>query len=147
MVKRILSIMILALLCLSSCKNYYIPVESFKQQMKVWDTAKLRKVVTTGSITPGLAYQSAYMAYPVDTIYCFDKKGKPAKLVSSPAIEIRFTDVDGKRTVFYYDQMHVNKNMITGTQSRILHITKTISIDNIVKIEVQNGGKNYHYTN
>jgi hypothetical protein len=140
-----LSLIVAALaltLALGSCTTYYIPVESFKQQFAGLDSSSLREVTMRG---PG-GDQVTYKTYPIDFIKCEDDKGNPFELPNGPSIEIRFTNLNGKRTIFYFDLMRVNDSTITGIQSRFIpSIHKTISINQVRKIEVQDGHKNFHY--
>lgn len=129
---------------LSACKTYYIPVSSFKAQFAGLDSSKL-KTVNTRSPFGGVA---EYKTYPINVIECFDKKGNKFSLANGPAIEIRFTDTNNKKTVFFFDLMRVTDSTVTGSMSRIIpSLRKTIKLGAIKKIEVQNGGKKYQYIN
>lgn len=124
----------------TSCKTYYIPVDSFKQQFAGMDASSMREVTTRGPMGDKVKYKT----YPIDYIHAVDKNGNPVTIPNSPAIEIRFTDSANKRTLFYFDLMRIDGDNITGTQSRFLtNFKKTISLSSIKKIEVQNGKKNF----
>ena len=126
----------------SSCKTYYIPVDSFKQQFSSFDTSNLREVATRGPMGDVVKYKT----YPIDIIKCVDKNGNPVELKNSPSIEIRFTDNDNKRTVFYFDLIRVGKTSISGVKSRhATWIKKIIPINTIKKIEIQDGKKRFRY--
>jgi len=126
--------------CLSSCKTYYIPVDSFKQQFAGLDLS--REVTTRGPAGDKVKY----MTYPIDTIKCVDNKGEPYNLPNSPSLEIRFTYDNNKRTIFYFDLIRINDTLLTGGQSRFISsIKKTIRLNSIKKIEIQDGKKNYRY--
>ena len=128
----------------SSCKTYYIPVDSFKQQFSGLDTSNLKEVATRGPAGDVVKYKT----YPIDIIKCVDKNGNPAELNNSPSIEIRFTDNNNKRTLFYFDLIRVDETSISGVQSRhMTWIRKTIPINTIKKIEVQDGRKKFRYVN
>ncbi len=75
-----------------------------------------------------------------------DKKGNSYKLTNSPSIEIRFTYGEkNKRTVFYFDRIYVNDSCVVGVQSRFISsIRKAIPLKSIIKIEIQDGKKNFH---
>lgn len=91
-----------------------------------------------------------YLANPIEKIKCFDKDGKPHELYNGPNIETRFTYRDNgkrKRIIFYFDRIYVTENSVTGFRSRFMGLRKTIPLDSIKKIEVQNGGKSYRYKN
>jgi len=141
--KHYLYIIALGLLfSISSCKTYYIPVDSFKQQFSGWKTARLREVTTQGPVGDIAKYDT----YPIDFVQCIDKNGNPVVLTNSPALEIRFTDINNKKTIFYFDRISVNDTTVSGVRSRIISsITKTIPLNTIKLIEIQDGGKRYKY--
>ena len=126
---------------MTACETYTIPVYSFKQQFQGMDSGRLKSVVTQSPF----GGRSSYLIYPIDSILCIDKKGQPAVLMNGPAIEVRFTYGDHKKTVFYFDLMTVDSVSVTGVTSRILGVRKTIPLNSIEKIEVQNGRKKYRY--
>jgi hypothetical protein len=90
-------------------------------------------------------FKSAYSTYPIDSIKCVDKNGKPFLLKNGPSIEIRFTDNNNKRNTFYFDRIFVVRDSITGYQSRIFSIKKTIPLNTVKTIEIQDGQKKYRY--
>ena len=126
---------------LISCKTYYIPVESFKEQFKGVDSTKLRIVKTRGPAGDVVEY----LANPIDSIKCFDKDNNLFKLKNSPSIEIRFTQYNKKRTIFYFDRVCLQDTLIVGEMSRFIQFRRSISINNIKLIEVQDGHKDFKY--
>jgi hypothetical protein len=144
MKKPSLKVGILTYLTFSSfaCTTYIIPVDSLRAQFSGIDSAKLVNVVVRGPV--GEKYN--YLANPIRTINCVDKQNNPAKLNISPSIEMRVTDTKNKKTIFYFDRIFVNKNYLYGVQSRFISsTTKTIPLNDITKIEVQDGKKNFKY--
>jgi len=126
----------------SSCKTYYIPVDSFKQQLTSIDTSNMREVTTQGPAGDRVKYK----IYPIDYIHAVDKTGNPITIQNSPSIEIRFTDTSNKKTIFYFDLIRFDGVNITGRQSRFMSaFKKTIPINSVKKIEVQDGKKNFRY--
>ena len=124
-----------------SCKTYYIPVESFKEQFNGIDSTKL-KIVNTRGPAGDIAQ---YPANPIEYIKCVDKDNNPFELKNSPSIEIRFTEQNNKRTVYYFDRVFLQDTLIIGDMSRFIHYRKGISINNVKLIEVQDGHKNFKY--
>lgn len=131
----------LIFLGLISCKTYYIPVESFKEQFNGIDSTKL-KIVNTRGPAGDIAQ---YPANPIEYIKCVDKDNNPFELKNSPSIEIRFTEQNNKRTVYYFDRVFLQDTLIIGDISRFIHYRKEISINNVKLIEVQDGHKNFKY--
>ena len=146
MTKTILfSVIIIGLIFfLSSCKTYYIPLDSFKQQFAGMDTSQLKEVTTRGPMGDKVKYKT----FPIDFIKCVDKNGNPVELQNSPSLEIRFTDTNNKKTIFYFDLISVDETYVRGVQSRfITSIKKTIPLNTIKIIEIQDGKKKFSYVN
>ena len=145
--KRILTILIIGFLFFPSCKTYYISTDSFKEQFAGVDSTKLKMVEMTGGGYLWVTEQ--YLANPLTKIKCQDKKGNTAELDNGPKIEIRFTyGGNNRRASGYFDRVFVSDSAVTFIQSRFIPtIRKTIPLNVITKIEVQNGGKNFKYVN
>jgi hypothetical protein len=123
-------------------ESYTISPESFKEQFgKMMDLEWIEvKVKNPGGII------STYKTFPIDTIKCRNDEGKEIILKVKPSIEMRITHSNNKKTVFYFDKIRVENNIIYGHQSRLLSIvTKEIHFRDISKIEVQDGKKNFKY--
>ncbi len=143
MIKRTLLIIIPAVF-FTSCANYYISVDSLKEQFAGIDSSKLMQVGISGPLMVDVNYK----ANPIKTIKCTDKSGAPAQLINGPSIETRITyGYKKRRVVFYFDRVILSNGMLYGVESRYMSfITKKIPLDSIKKVEVQDGGKNFHYT-
>ena len=125
----------------AGCKTYYITVDSFKAQFNGIDSTRLRLVHTRG-----LAGDIVdYLANPIDYIKCVDKDNKPFELRNSPSIEIRFTENNNKRTIYFFDRVYLQDTLIIGDRSRFIGLRKGISINNVKLIEIQDGHKNFKY--
>jgi hypothetical protein len=143
--KYLITICILGLLILNSCASYLIPMDSLKRQFAGIDSTKLVEVKVVGPY--GERYN--YFANPIKTIWCVDSNGTSFKLTNSPSIEARITYVSenkSKRAIFYFDRLNIIDNYLVGVQSRFISaIRKSIPLNDIVKIEIQDGKKNFHY--
>ena len=138
-------ISLLLIFIFTSCKTFYIPIDSFKQQLSGMDSSNLKRVEVRG---PNLmTLYDEYLANPIVRIYCVDKNNNPAELDNGPAIQIRFTyGPNNRRTVFYFDRIFVTESVVVGVQSRYFpDIRKRIPLNTITKIEIQEGKKGYHY--
>ena len=74
-----------------------------------------------------------------------DKKNNPFELKNSPSIEIRFTNNNNKRTIYYFDRVFLQDTLIIGDMSRFIRYRKGISINDVKLIEIQDGHKNFKY--
>jgi len=139
---KVICLLILSLV-LTGCATYYIPIKSFKQQFNGIDSASLKIVDAIGPIGNSFSYS----ANTIDTIYCVDDNNNPVKLLNSPSIEIRFTDKNDDRTIFYFDTVYLQDSLIIGSESRFLPwVWDAIPIDSVKLIEVQDGKKNFKYS-
>ncbi len=86
-----------------------------------------------------------YPANPIQYIKCVDKNNNPFELKNSPSIEIRFTRKNNKRTTFYFDYVYVQDSIVFGDMSRFFYVKRQIPLNDIKKIEVQDGHKKYKY--
>jgi hypothetical protein len=133
-------------LSLLGCTTYYIPIESFKNQFNGIDSTKLRMVEINVPVYINGVTSNTYLANPIDTINCVDENNKPVKLVNSPSIEIRFTDKNDDRTIFYFDTIYLQDSLIVGAKSRLIPTEiDAIPLIDVKLIEVQDGKKDFHY--
>jgi len=131
----------LCILLITGCVTYYIPVQSFKEQFQGITESNLKTVKVQGPA----GYISEYKANPIENISCIDSKGNPITLEASPSIEVRFTDKNNKRTIYYFDRLFLKDTLIIGDISRFLPGLKTLFINDIKLIEIQDGHKNFKY--
>lgn len=129
------------LIFLIGCKTYYIPLESFKNQLSEIDSTQLKIVKTRGPAGD----IAEYPANPIDQIQCVDNKGNETELQNSPSVETRITTADRKRTIFYFDRIFLQNDTLIGYRSRFLGLPKRIPLSEIVKVEIQDGHKDFHY--
>ena len=137
----------LSLLMLTwSCKTYTIPVDRFRKQFGPMDSATLRRVTLVGP-SGEMGGRVHYLANPYPLIRCVTARQEDHILQSGPSIEIRFTYRPGnRRVVFYFDRIFVTDSTVTGVESRFIpSIRKTILLDSVTKIEVQDGHKKFRY--
>ena len=88
----------------------------------------------------------SYNSNQIKNIYVVDKNGNKKIIVNSPAIEIKVTLKNNKKYHFYFDTVVLQNDTLTGGRSRFMpKLVKKIPFDSIVKIEVQDGGKNMKY--
>lgn len=133
------------LLLIISCKTYTIPVESFREQM-IGETFENMKSVQVNN--PLFYSNIKYNSNNIKRIIVTDKDGKRTYLENSPSIEMRVTQLNGKKYTFYFDTVILENDTLKGGRARLVQgFMREISMDNIVKIEVQDGGKNYNYKN
>jgi hypothetical protein len=123
------------------CTAYYITVESFKEQFNGIDSTSLKIVSTRGPAGD----VAEYPANPIEYIKCIDKEGNPFQLKNSPSIEMRITENDNNRTIFYFDRVLLQDSLLIGDRSRFIYLPKAIPIDSVKLIEVQDGRKNFKY--
>ncbi len=105
------------------------------------DSSKWIEVTTRGPMGDKVKYKTPH----IDVIKCLDKEGNVVELKNSPSLEIRFTD-NKKKTIFYFDLISVDETFVKGVQSRfITSKRKTIPLNTIKAIKIQDGKKNFSY--
>ena len=140
--KTKLSLLALVLL-MTSCKTYTIPPENFKKQIVDSNANNLKDVKVNNPISQfsSIAYKANSLIY----LNVYDKNGSLSFMQNSPSIEMRVTLKNGKRKIFYLDTVTLENDTLKGEKSRILGLKDKVLFNEIVKIEVQDGGKNYQY--
>ncbi len=146
MYKKILFIpALLVFLLFNACKTYTIPTESFREQMI---TAKMGYMKPVEINNPLFYSKIAYPSNNIKRLIVEDNDGKKLYLDNSPSIEMRVTQNNGKKYIMYFDTVILENDTLKGGRSRFIQdLTRMIPMDSIVKIEVQDGGKNYKYNN
>ena len=138
-------VLLAVLLIIYSCTTYTIPVESFKAQFSKFDTIQKRERVISNPLTYG---NIKYMTNNILMINVIDKNNNPLTIRNSPSLEMRITKKNGKKNVFYFDTVTLENDTLKGSQTRFLpNLKKEIPFDDILKIEIQEGGKKYSYEN
>lgn len=130
---------------LFSCKTYTIPVDSFREQMTVPGSEKLREVEINN---PALyTYKNIkYEANSLKSIVVMDKKGNKVKLDNSPKLEMRITRKNGKKNILLFDTVIVENDTLKGARSRLMqNLRREIPLTDIEIIEIQDSGKVYKY--
>lgn len=132
---------LLLLLVMVSCKTYTIPVDSFAAQFAEVDSSSLKQVRIVG------AQNANYLANQIAAIECVDKQGDVVCLRNSPSLEVRFTYGDPQhRIIFYFDRVILQDGTIVGGRSRFIpSMLGRVPLEEVTKIEIQDGGKNYKY--
>lgn len=136
--------MSLLVVLLTSCTTYLIPKSSLVEQLAPIDSTQLVNKNVYGPV----AGQYQYLANPITTILCEDKNGESRTLTNSPSIEIRVTETNNKKTIFYFDRILIVDGKLVGVRSRFApFIDKQINLEDIQLIEIQDGKKNFRYAN
>ncbi len=130
---------------MASCTTYTIPVESFREQM-IGETSENMKKVKVNN--PIFYSDIKYNSNNIKRIIVTDKDGKRTYLDNSPSIEMRVTHLNGKKYHFYFDTVILENDTLKGSRSKLIQVfDREIPMDSIIKIELQDGGKNYNYKN
>ena len=130
---------------LFSCKTYTIPVDSFREQMTVPGSEKLREVEINNP-TPYTYKNIKYEANSLKSIVVVDNKGDKVKLENSPKLEMRITRKNGKKNILLFDTVIVENDTLKGARSRLMqNLRREIPLSDIDKIEIQDSGKVYKY--
>jgi hypothetical protein len=135
-------ILIISILLFTSCSTYLIPIENFEEQFQNINASSRKEVKVR---TPYYGITTKYLANTINGISCVDKNNNSVILRNSPSIEIRIIEKNGKKTIFYFDRVYLENSIVYGDKSRILGFEKGIPLDSILKIEIQDGKRNFKY--
>lgn len=133
------------ILLMFSCKTYTVTPESFKTQFTQINDSVRKQV----EINNPLFYSKIkYLSNNVKYLNVYDKKGNIFFMQNSPSLEMRVTLSNGKRKIVYFDTVSLENDTLRGGKSRFIPgLTSVIPFNQIIKIELQEGGKNYYYQN
>ncbi len=132
-----------------SCKTYTVPVDSFRKQMTVPGSEKMKEVEINNptfytSSNPDRNFN--YQANTIKSIEVVDKKGNKVNLQNSPKLEMRITKKNGKKNILLFDTVIVENDTLKGARSRLMqNLTREIALSDVEKIEIQDSGKVYKY--
>uniref|UniRef100_UPI0040490737 hypothetical protein n=1 Tax=Flavobacterium sp. TaxID=239 RepID=UPI0040490737 len=130
---------------LISCTTYTIPIDSFRSQMVDANSKTMKSV---RAVNPFQYANTTYLSNNIEKLTVWDNKGIKTYLKNSPRLEMRVTHRNGKKFNFYFDTVILENDSIKGHRSRFFKkLTRSIPMDSIRKIEIQDGGKNYSYKN
>ncbi len=142
---RFRTLILLSLFIVVSCKTYTIPTDSFKEQFTKTELFETKEVQINNPLTYG---NLSYKANNITNLVVRDKEGNSLTIPNSPSLEMRVTHKNGKRYIFYFDTVVLENDTLKASRSRFIpSLTKSIPMDSIAKIEVQEGGKNFKYKN
>ena len=129
-------------LTLISCKTYTISPDSLKSQLTRADN-KEKKVKVNNPLLFG---NLEYLANDIEKLDVIDKKGNQLSILNCPRLEMRITHNNGERYVVYFDTAILKNDTLKASRSRFIpNLRRSIPFDSIVKIEIQDGGKNFNY--
>lgn len=131
-------------LTLISCKTYTISPDSLKSQLTRADNNEKEVKVNN----PLLFGELKYLANDIETLDVIDKKGNQLSIPNSPRLEMRITHKNGEKYVVYFDTAILENDTLKASRSRFMpNLRRSILFDSIVKIEIQDGRKNFNYKN
>lgn len=140
--KKIVTLYILTLFV--SCKTYELTPLSLKTQLANSSVEERGVKLNNASIF----FNSTYMAVGLDSLEVYDKKGKIFYLQNSPSIEMRLINNEGEKFTMYFDTVVIKNDTLTGSRSRFISgIKHKVPFSTISKVFVQDGHKDFKYTN
>jgi len=131
---------------LTSCKTYTVAPEKFKEQIIA--SHQERKETSVNNPMNAMIIAAPNIKYTMNSIKYLNVYAKDGSLFfmqNSPSVEMRVTLKNGKKKYFYLDTVFLENDTLKGSKSRILALENAVPFSEIVKIEVQDGGKKYQY--
>lgn len=125
-----------------SCKTYTLSVDSFKKQLEEAKFAYSQRDTFSQVFVDS---KTAFSTLIIDSLAVKDKENNTVYLQNSPGLEMRLSHINGKRFIVYFDTAFINGDTLTAGRSRFFpKMTRSIAMDSIAKIEIQNGGKKFN---
>jgi hypothetical protein len=84
----------------------------------------------------GIGIFIRYDSNKLSKVLCYNKKGEKVYVSVNQNTELIVTDKQGKTHKFYLDTVFLQDNALHGLRSRILGMERSVSIDDIAKIEI-----------
>jgi hypothetical protein len=137
--KKLLFLFFIVAVILSSCTTYLMDTKTLVENLH----GATKDSLTTKYLNGYYLARGRYEANSVSKIKCYTKEGAVFYLDNSPSIEMKVTLKDGGVRIFYFDTMYLQDTMLYGCDSRILRNYRSISINRIENIYIQDGHKNY----
>ncbi|WP_291086073.1 hypothetical protein [Flavobacterium sp. BFFFF1] len=132
-------------LCLTmfSCKTYLISPQSLKEQLESTNPEGAKQAKINNPLLGGTI---SYQANALSVVNVMSKDGNLVTLANSPSLETRVTLRNGKKYTVYFDTLMLQNGILFGSGAKLFKIAeREIPFDSIVKVEIQDGGKNYTY--
>jgi hypothetical protein len=137
--KRVVLVSVISILCLASCKTYYMTPNSLKEQLQNIDPNKIKDAYDFRLGLVGVALKGGKNFYNgIDKIKVTDKTGKSTQINVTAKTAIRLTNSKGKRLQLYFDSVFLRDSLVYGSRSHFITLpVKPLSLDSLVKIEIQ----------
>jgi len=126
-----------------SLPTYTISPESFVAQFQGIDKVSLKPISISNPTSHFTRIK--YLANQIKKIEAVDKNSHRVLLDNSPALEVRITRTNGKRTIFFFDTMYIENGHVYGIKSRLMNLYGNLPVAEIAKVEIQNGRKRFRY--
>lgn len=137
--KKIVFILTVTSLALTSCKTYYISSSSLKEQLQNIDPNKIRDAYDFRLGLAGVVLKGGKNFYNgIDRIKVTDQNGNATERVVTARTAIRMTNTKGRRMQLYFDSIFLRDSLVYGSKSHFITLPVTpMNIDSLTKIEVQ----------
>jgi hypothetical protein len=122
---------------LAGCTNHYMTKQMLLKQVFSQDTLQptsLPLVVVTPGAVVGMPVR--YDSNRLSRVICYNQKGQEVFVSVNKDTQLIVTDKKGVVHKFYLDTLYLQDNMLYGLRSRILHIEKSVLLDEVDKIEI-----------
>lgn len=124
-------------LLLTACTNHYMTKDMMVQQF--FPNYNNEKPSSSTLILPtpvGVGMVVRYDSNQLSRVLCYNEKGEKVYVTVNKDTQLIITDKKGETHKFYLDTVFLQNNALQGLRSRILGMGRSVSMDDIDKIEI-----------
>ena len=124
-------------LLLAGCTNHYLTKDMMMEQF--FPNVNHRPPSSSMIILPtpvAVGMMVRYESNKLSKVLCYNSKGEKVYVSVNQNTELIVTDKKGDTHKFYLDTVFLQNNALHGLRSRILNIERSVSIDDVDKIEI-----------
>ena len=126
------------ILCLTSCKTYYIAPASLKTQLEHINPEKINESYDFRLGLTGILLKGGKNFYNgIDTLDATDKNGTAVRLPVTSHTGVRLTDTAGHSVIVYFDSMFLKDSVVFASKSHFLTLPIHRNLYSLSKVEVQ----------
>ena len=125
------------LLLMTACTDHYLTKDMLLQQFFPNQNNQNPSSSTTILPTPiGIGMIVRYDSNRLSKVLCYNDKGQKVYVSINKDTQLIITDKKGEIYKFYLDTVFLQNNALHGLRSRILNVERSVSMDDIDKIEI-----------
>jgi len=135
--KYLLFLALLALISVTACTNHQMTKEMLMEQF--FPNVNNEKPSSSTYILPtpiGVGVMVKYTSNRLSRVLCYNEKGEKVYISVNQNTQLTITDKKGETYKFYLDTVFLQNNALHGLRSRFMNMQRSVSLDDVDKIEI-----------